>query len=107
MTQLGPILTNAIAYWEPRRVLYNLVLVGVTLRNLEFFCGPPLLELFVLAVLANACYCAAYLIDVPVQLSEFRARWLPHRWLLWLLGTAFAAALAYLTLVHCVNQVLG
>lgn len=47
-----------------------------------------------LAVLANACYCAAYLVDIPVQLSDFRDAWRCMRILLWTVGTLFAAVLA-------------
>ena len=49
--------------------------------------------LFVLAVLANVAYCAAYLGDVFVQISGFREGWLRWRWLLFVVGTAFAAAI--------------
>jgi hypothetical protein len=35
------------------------------------FTWPSLLVLFVLAVLANVCYCAAYLVDIPLQYSAF------------------------------------
>lgn len=100
---LGRVLSDAIGYWERRRIGYNLVLAAVVLGwlaaawtrlrgelNIEH-----LLALFVLAVLANACYCAAYLVDVPMQLSAFRDGWRRRRWLLWLVGTLFAMALAW------------
>jgi hypothetical protein len=101
--KLGDILTNAFRYWEPRRIPYNLVLVAVV----AFFVvkiGPHLrgllrwvdiLPLFVLAVMANVCYSAAYVADIPVQYSSFRAAWQRWRWALWLIGTLFAAALAF------------
>jgi len=60
----------------------------------EAFTLQSLLSLFVLAVLANVCYCAAYLADVPMQYSSFRAVWQRRRWVLWLAGTLFATALA-------------
>ena len=47
--------------------------------------------LFVLAVFANICYCAAYLGDIFVQLSGFRQVWQNWRWLLFVIGLAFAA----------------
>jgi hypothetical protein len=50
--------------------------------------------LFVLAVLANVGYCAAYLIDIPLQYSCFAERWRRWRWALWLAGMVFAAILA-------------
>jgi hypothetical protein len=52
------------------------------------------LPLFVLAVLANVCYCACYAADLPLQLSGFRDRWRRWRFLLWLVGTAFAGVIA-------------
>jgi hypothetical protein len=50
-----------------------------------------LLILFLLAVLANVAYCAAYPVDVFVQASGFRERWLKYRWVLFFIGVAFAA----------------
>ncbi|HEV3182792.1 MAG TPA: hypothetical protein VGY90_08245 [Steroidobacteraceae bacterium] len=43
-----------------------------------------LLLLIVLGVLANVCYCAAYLVDIPLQYSSFRSPWRRWRWGLWL-----------------------
>jgi hypothetical protein len=64
--------TDAIRFWEPRRVLYNLVLTTIvviyfgisypmsrTMLTLDFC-----LELFLLAVVANVAYCAAYIVDI-------------------------------------------
>jgi hypothetical protein len=51
------------------------------------------LLLFVLAVLANVAYCAAYIVDVLAQASGFREQWLKLRWTIYLLGIAFAAVL--------------
>jgi hypothetical protein len=45
-------------------------------------------------VLANVCYCAAYLVDLPLQYSSFRAAWRRRRFALWLAGMLFAALLA-------------
>jgi hypothetical protein len=53
-----------------------------------------LLLLLILAILANVCYCAAYLADVPLQRTIFQAVWRRRRWGLWLAGTAFAIILA-------------
>jgi hypothetical protein len=44
----------------------------------------------ILALLANACYCAAYVVDIRMQslfVGDARRR---YRWLLWLIGTLFA-----------------
>jgi hypothetical protein len=53
-----------------------------------------LLLLIVLAVLANLCYCAAYLVDIPLQYSSFRGGWRRWRWAVWLGGALFAVLLA-------------
>jgi hypothetical protein len=96
-------LSNAIGYWEPRRIAYNGVLLAVV--AVMFFMSWPssraslsinvFLMLFVLAVLANVGYCAAYVVDVAAQLSAFRDTWLRVRWLLAAVGTGFAGVLAY------------
>ena len=100
--ELRYLLGNAIRYWEPRRLGYNLVLTAVVAGWLRLtwphfraaLTMQSLLALLVLAVLANLCYCAAYLVDVPMQASSFRAAWRHWRWRLWLAGTLFATALA-------------
>lgn len=96
---LREFLTDAIRFWEPRRVVYNLVLAAIVITyfglgypgsksviNLDFALG-----LFILAVIANIAYCAAYLADVFVQASSFRQIWQRSRWVLFALGTTFAA----------------
>jgi len=96
-------LTDALRYWEPRRILYNGALALVVAAT-YVACLPAsrseltfgtFLALFVLAVLANVAYCAAYLVDIGVQLSSYRALWLRFRWVLLLIGIAFASVLAY------------
>jgi hypothetical protein len=94
-------ITDAIGYWEPRRLIYNTALAVVVIGY--FFAGLPgsrstltlngLLVLFFLAVMANACYCGAYIADIFAQSSGFRALWLRWRWLLLALGIAFAAVI--------------
>ena len=75
--------TEAIRYWEPRRVTYNLVLVAVVAAY--FAAGYPaskqnlttdsILVLFLLAVVPNIAYCAAHLVDIFAQISGFRELW--------------------------------
>jgi hypothetical protein len=97
-------LSDGLRYWEPRRILYNLALllvVGVVfIANLPASQGSltfdTLQGLFVLAVLANVAYCAAYIVDVVLQLSAFRPIWLRRRWVLLVIGIAFGAVLANL-----------
>lgn len=99
---LQRILGNAVRYWEPRRIIYNLVLCAAvlawTLLTWPHFrpalTGHSALLLLVLAGLANLCYCAAYLADVPMQYSPFRVFWQRGRWGLWLLGMLLAMVLA-------------
>lgn len=96
-------LSQAIRYWEPRRILYNALLlievlvvfvVNLPVSRSHFDVNRVLL-LFVLAVLANVAYCACYVVDVVAQLSAFRLVWLRFRWALFVLGVAFAGALTY------------
>jgi len=90
-------LTDAVRFWEPRRVIYNLVLAVVVVIWLvaswphfrPMFTLHSLLLLTILALLANVCYCAAYLVDIPMQsLSADALKRL--RWVLWVIGTLFA-----------------
>jgi len=86
---------DAIRYWEPRRLAYNLVLTAVAVGWImttwphfrDALTWPSLGKLLVLAGMANVCYCAAYLVDIPMQLSRFRFG-------LWLAGTLFAVLIA-------------
>jgi hypothetical protein len=94
--------TDAIRYWEPRRILYNLVLAAIVLTY--FAMGLPatrqlltvnfVLMLFLLAVLANVAYCAAYAVDIFAQISGFRELWQRVRWVLFAIGVAFAGVIA-------------
>jgi len=91
--------SDALGYWEPRRIAYNAVLAVVVVayfvinlphsRSVVSFNG--VLVVFVLAVLANICYCTAYLGDVFVQVSGYRESWLRWRWVLLVIGIVFAA----------------
>jgi hypothetical protein len=94
-------LADAARFWEPRRIFYNLILAAVTL---SWFAAtwphfrpalslPALLRFTGLALIANVLYCAAYLVDFPMQLSSFNAVWQRYRWALWLIGTLFAFVL--------------
>lgn len=104
---LREILSNAIRYWETRRLVYNLILAALVVgqfasvwpRSRVVFQWEPLLSLFILAVMANVCYSAAYLADIPMQYSAYRARWLNWRGGLWIIGTLCASAIAFYWLV--------
>lgn len=93
----GP-LADAARFWEPRRLLYNALLtlfVGIWLvatwpHFRPALKWPSLLPMSVLALLANVCYSAAYLVDLPLQSSSPGTSRNRLRWGLWLLGTLFA-----------------
>jgi hypothetical protein len=99
--RLRETVSDAIRYWEPRRLVYNAILALIVLtyfavawpdsRKAVSFEG--VLFVFVLAVLANVCYCAAYLADVFVQISGFREAWQRWRWILFVIGLAFAGVI--------------
>ncbi len=99
-------ITVAIRFWEPCRVIYNIVLAVIVLghgyevhfNHLFFTSVNGFLVLFLMAVLANVVYCAAYIADIFVQWSGFRQAWFKLRWLLLLLGIIFAAVITHLLL---------
>jgi hypothetical protein len=98
-------LSDAIRYWERRRLIYNgtlfLVVAAAFVAGLpvskRVVSAEPVLMVFILAVLANVAYCAAYLPDLAIQNSSLRGSWLRWRWLLLTVGTLFASAIAYLS----------
>lgn len=98
---------NALRYWEPRRLVYNAVLALVVIGHFisawpvsrEKLSFDLVLSLFLLAVLANVAYCAAYVADIFVQFSGLDAAWQRGRPGLLMVGTAFAA-----TITHFVAQ---
>lgn len=94
--------TDALRYWEPRRLLYNLLLAAIVIaygvarwpESLKTATLNGLLALFVLAVLANVAYCAAYVVDIFGQLSQFREQRQTWRFVIVLVGFSFAATIA-------------
>src|SRR5258708_38772950 len=93
-------LSQAIRYWEPRRILFNALLLFevaivfvVNLPGARSHVDVNLgLLLFVLAVLANVAYCACSVVGVFAQLSPFRETWLRFRLAAFLLGVVVAGA---------------
>jgi hypothetical protein len=94
-------LTEAIRYWEPRRIIYNAVLSVIVI--LYFVSALPgskqavsidfCLLLFLLAVMANVAYCAAYIVDIFAQSSGLREQWRNYRWILLIIGISFAGVI--------------
>lgn len=94
-------LTDAIRFWEPWRVVYNLALAAIVM--IYFALAYPqskasitvdlCLGLFLLAVIANVAYCAAYIVDIFAQASGFREIWRGARRLLFIVGTLFAGVI--------------
>lgn len=100
---LREVLRDAIRYWEPRRAVYNVALMAIVIvwvaRTWPHFRDAltlsSLLIMSVLALLANACYCAAYFVDIPMRRWPSASGWWQRGRLgLWVVGTLFAALLA-------------
>lgn len=91
-------LIEAARFWEPRRLLYNLLLFGVVViwvaKTWPHFRPAMTLEVLgimtVLALLANLCYCAAYLTEILIQNATSSTAWNRQRWAIWVVGTLFA-----------------
>jgi hypothetical protein len=92
---------EAIRFWEKRRIVYNgmltVVAVAWVVWTWPHFRGALTFEhalaLFVLALLANICYCAAYLAEISFSIPKAGQVWTKWRWGLWVLGTVFAVVL--------------
>lgn len=112
---LRDVVTDAIRYWEPRRLVYNGVLALIVIgyfvaywpESREVVTFDRVLGLFVLAVLANVCYCGAYVADLFAQYSAFRALWRQWRWVVLVIGIAFAATLTHFSAVTLFESLPG
>jgi energy-coupling factor transporter transmembrane protein EcfT len=103
MSTIRENITDAIKFWERGRILYNVALAIVVV--VHFIAAYPLskaalslnsaLGLFLLAVVANIAYCAAYPVDLFAQWSGFRDVWRKYRWALLALGITFAAVITH------------
>lgn len=89
-------------FWELRRLYYNLALFTVCLLWVVLswphfrpaFTLSTLPPLLVLALLANLCYSAAYLLELPFLRPLFEKLWPRWRLMVWVLGTLLAVVLA-------------
>jgi len=103
MTPLSKTISDALRYWEARRLVYNFLLSVITLyhaipaiiKDHHIDWPLTLMWLFVFAVIANILYCLAYIPDILIQLSEFRDKWIKFRKGLLLIGCAFASCFAW------------
>jgi hypothetical protein len=101
--QFCELVTDALRYWELRRLFYNGLLALIVLAH--FAAAWPasrssitfdgVLGLFLLGVLANVAFSVVYLADVFVQFSGFRASRARWRWILMGVGFAFAGVLTH------------
>ena len=95
------LLADAARFWERGRIIYNLVLTAVFLiwvvaswpHFRPAFKLEPLFLLIILALIANAFYSAAYLVDIPLQYTAEKRTRNRFRWGLFILGTVFAVLL--------------
>ena len=100
---LREVILSSLRYWEARRILYNACLAAVVLFHFvqkwpvsrSFLESNHLLGLFLMAVLANVAYCAAYVVDVFVQLAGLHQQWARRRWIVLTIGIAFAAVITH------------
>lgn len=95
--------SNCLAYWEPRRIVYNGLLTVVVVLQLAQHgwwneLGQPLAlaRLVVAVALANLCYTVAHGVDVALQHSDFSKLWLEYRGLLFVAGSFLGCVLAFL-----------
>jgi hypothetical protein len=101
--QLGDLITDALRYWELRRLFYNALLAVIVPGHLaaswpesaSLITFDGVLGLFLLAVLANIAYSAVYIADVFIQFSGFRASRARWRWVLLIVGFTFAGVLTH------------
>ena len=103
---------NGLRYWEPRRLIFNIALASVVAghflaawpRSWSKLTFDTILGLFFLAVLANVCYCAVYLVDLFVQFSGLHRAWAKGRIVILAVGTAFAAVIAHFFVMNMFNN---
>jgi len=103
LVQLRELITDALRYWELRRLFYNALLAAIVLGHFlkawpvsdRLITVDSALGLFILAVIANVAYSVVYVADVFIQFSGFRDSRTRWRWVLVVVGFAFAAVLTH------------
>lgn len=96
--------SDVLAYWEPRRLVFNGLLTMVVFTQLvqhhwwkELLTPTALARLLVAAAAANLCYSVAHGLDMALQHSDFRKFWRDHRGWIFLLGCWLGVALSFLS----------
>lgn len=102
----------AFRYWEPKRLLYNLILAAFTIvisfqeiAEVVYF-DPSIQVLGLLMVMvsfcliAHVCYSVVYVPDVILQRTPFSELWQRYRWMLFTGGTLFACICAAFVLYY-------
>ncbi|MDA3915038.1 MAG: hypothetical protein PF446_12805 [Oleiagrimonas sp.] len=101
--QFRGLIRDAGRYWEPRRLIYNGVLLAVVVLWVVItwphlrpaMTWTALGGLCVLALIANACFSAAYLVEMVFRNAGIRRVWKRWRWALWMAGTILAACMVW------------
>lgn len=98
-SRVASAVAGALKWWEPRRLIYNGLLLAVVVVDVALNWSAlsadasvdGFLGLVFMAVLANVAYCAAYPVDLFLQLSgiERARRW--GRIAVFVVGCGFAA----------------
>lgn len=100
--KIREITTDAIAFWEKGRLLYNGILLLVVLlfyvnalvKEVDIHYFATIVAIYVLAIMANILYCVSYIVDFFMQLSAFQGVWRKRRWMLLATGVILGAVLA-------------
>jgi len=91
-------LLDAVRFWEPRRVIYNLAVIGLAAAVVvktwphfrPAFHWGAVPQLLVLGAIANVCYSAAYVPELIMLEPSVRPAWRKWRWVLFVAGVLLA-----------------
>src|SRR3974390_1231301 len=94
----SPRFGEAVRFWERWRPWYNAALfavvllwLGLTWPHFRPALTPEALgKMLVLALAANVCYCAAYVVEAGIQAVSSEIARRRFRWAVWILGILFA-----------------
>lgn len=110
-TEIKPLISNSIAYWEKMRIIYNLVLLMIVAFNFinrfYIFSDHPnekvhainqaeyIFTCFAMGIFANILFSSAYPIDIFFQHSNNPSLIKIYRRIIFISGLLFSCALAY------------